>query len=71
MAVLTRKRAYRRVGIWFWSMAGLCFGMALLGLVIGDARFTSSGIAGGGWFTLLASLPRQWFVKSVDIDSRE
>ena len=63
MAVLNDPR--RIVGIIFWSLAGICFALIPLGIFLRDTVFIPGGMVGAGYFTMLACMPREWFLKEV------
>ena len=52
-----------KIGIFFWTPAAVCFGMSLYGFAVGRGDLALAGFVGGAWFTLLASMPREMFIK--------
>lgn len=60
--------ARRKVGVTFWTLAGLCFGMALAGFLAEDHKLGMAGMLGAAWFTFVACLPRRLFLKTIEKD---
>jgi len=61
----------RRLGIIFWAMATGCAAMSLYGFVVDDMRYVLSGFTGMGWFTMVACMPREWFLRKVEQDHED
>lgn len=57
------KTARKRVGVFFWTLTGLCLCMIPYGLLTDDPGFVLSGFTGGAWFTMMACMPRDWFLR--------
>lgn len=52
----------RKIGIFFWSLAVICYSLTAYGFLAHRGDFQSAGLAGGAWFTLCACLPRELFI---------